>query len=363
MATALTIAAIPAVAQETPPETPAAEAPKKKKSDHNLLLIPVPLSNPSTGTGIAVGGVLFYNPKHEPQQWVTGAGVLYTDSGAKGIGAFHTMTLRQDRLRFKLIVAYTEGPSDYFGTGSSAGDAGEEVELTSRELHIQVQGQMRLIDHGYVGLRYLHVRHDMTPLEDVVSTVPLPPAEELKSIQAMMGPTLSYDTRDSGLLPRSGMLLSGTWMIGVKALGNDFPHTKFQASGNFYAPIDREATLAMRGSICAVTGHVPFYDLCLFGSGPDLRGYQSGRYRDRANWALQAELRQRLSSRFGGVAFIGVGGIAPSLGKIVGSGDFLPSTGVGLRYRPFKHNDVNLRVDLAVGLRGKALYVGISEAF
>ena len=34
-----------------------------------------------------------------------------------------------------------------------------------------------------------------------------------------------------------------------------------------------------------------------------------------------------------------------------------------MRYRPFKDNDVNLRVDVAFGKNDNGLYLSVSEAF
>ena len=55
--------------------------------------------------------------------------------------------------------------------------------------------------------------------------------------------------------------------------------------------------------------------------------------------------------------------IAPSLGDIAERGNILPAAGVGLRYRPFKDYDVQLRVDFGLGKNDHGVYVGIAEAF
>ncbi|MEP9359654.1 BamA/TamA family outer membrane protein [Sphingomonas sp. KR3-1] len=343
------------------PDTPAAE---KKEKKRDMLIVPVPISNPSSGSGLAVGGIVFYNPRHEPQNWVSGGGILYTNRGTKGIGAFHNMTLGQDRFRLRAILAYTDGPLKYFGTGDTAGFAGTSVDLPNKNLSVQVQAQVRAFPHGYVGLRYKYSHYDAKDPEDPLPPgFVLPPAAELKSALSMLGPFLSYDTRDNQTLPAHGLFLSANWMFGARAFGDSFGHTKLQLTGNAYMPAGRNTTLAVRGVTCGVTGHVPFYDLCSFGAGIDLRGYEAGRYRDRVDWAVQGEVRHRFNRRFGAVAFAGLGGIAPSLGHILDKGDALPSIGAGVRYRPFRDNDVNLRLDVAMGLHGPGLYFGIAEAF
>ena len=83
--------------------------------------------------------------------------------------------------------------------------------------------------------------------------------------------------------------------------------------------------------MCGVSTGGPFYDLCNYGQRGDLRGYEAGRYRDRALWALQAELRQHLFWRFGMVAFGGFGGTAPDIGHL-GDAKSLPAAGAGLRF-------------------------------
>ena len=78
---------------------------------------------------------------------------------------------------------------------------------------------------------------------------------------------------------------------------------------------------------------------------------------------MQGEVRHRFTERWGGVVFAGLGGIAPSAGDLIEDGNLLPAGGIGARYRPFKGNDVQLRVDLALGKNDHGIYVGIGEAF
>lgn len=100
----------------------------------------------------------------------------------------------------------------------------------------------------------------------------------------------------------------------------------------------------------------------MYGASNDLRGYETGRYRDGATWAAQAELRQHLFWRLGAVVFAGIGGVAPKLGALDDS-VILPSAGIGLRFQPSKETPVNLRVDYARGKDSHALYISVGEAF
>ena len=358
-------------AHATLDQPPASSADKEgdeqdEKAAHphrDLLIVPLPLSRPATGTGLAIGAVMFYNPNHEPQQWVTGAGALYTDTGAKGVGFFHSMSLGQDRIRFRGLAAYTDARTIYYGIGGAAGDAGQRLVYDNRELQFQVQAQIRVMPHTHVGLRWRFADYRMTDQRGDIGQVAPPPQEELDTTISMVGPMMSYDTRDSALQPHSGIYAAANWLVGAGFLGNSFSHSRLQVQGNWYLPMRETTVLATRVATCAVTGHVPFNNLCQFGSGADLRGYEGGRYRERASWALQTEVRQHLGGRFGGVAFFGVGGIAPSVGHVLDDTTLLPSAGLGVRYQPFAKNDVNLRLDVAVGWHGPGLYLGVAEAF
>jgi outer membrane protein assembly factor BamA len=342
-------------------DTPGESAEKPKKVD--LLVAPVPLSNPASGTGLAVGAIGFYNPNGEPRQWISGVGLIYTSRGTTGIGAYHSMSFGQDLWRLTGLISYAEAHRHYYGIGEEAGNRGDILDLVSDEFTFQVELLRRVIPHGYAGVRYRLFDTDGSPQQPSTPTLPAPPDSQLNSTQSAFGPSLAYDTRDSSLQPRRGAYITSVWLFGVRALGDSFAHNRLKMSAAGYFPLGTRTVLAVRGSLCSAGGEVPYYDLCLFGSTNDLRGYPSGRYRDRASWATQAELRQHVFNRWGAVAFFGVGGIAPSFGEIFTNGNVLPAGGVGVRYQPFRKNDVQLRLDFAAGKDEHAVYLGIGEAF
>lgn len=337
------------------------DRPKKKKAD--LLIAPAPLADPANGSGFVAGAIVFYNPNNAPQQWMSGGGIVYTTRGTKGAGTFHTMSFDQDRWRVSANASYFDARQDYYGVGVEAGDRGEILDLDSKQLTIQLEGLMRIFPQAYLGVRYRLFSVRAEPQDPPSATLPPPPADQLHSTMSAIGPSFAYDTRDSATQPHRGVYVTAVWQFGFQALGDSFSHNKLRVAGNVYLPAGQGTVLAVRGSFCSAGGDVPYYDLCLFGSSNDLRGYPSGRYRDRASWAAQAELRQHVTGRWGAVAFFGMGGIAPSLGDIAERGNILPAAGVGLRYRPFKDNDVQLRVDFGLGKNDHGVYVGIAEAF
>jgi hypothetical protein len=108
-------------------------------------------------------------------------------------------------------------------------------------------------------------------------------------------------------------------------------------------------------------GDPPFTLLPKLGSSMFLRGWREGRFRDRAAWSAQTELRVPIVWRFTGAAFVAVGDVAPDVWsfhldtmKLAG--------GVGLRYR-LTPEGANIRLDLAESRAGPTVYFLLLDAF
>jgi outer membrane protein assembly factor BamA len=146
-----------------------------------------------------------------------------------------------------------------------------------------------------------------------------------------------------------------------EAFGSDFDYQTYELSGNTYRRAGR-GVLALRAFACQASGRTPLFDLCLFGSGSDLRGYEAGRYRDRSMIAAQAEYRFPLAGRFGAVVFGGWGKVARSFGDMNDEPD-LPSIGAGVRWLASEKARVNLSVDVARGRDDTTVYVYVKESY
>jgi outer membrane protein assembly factor BamA len=119
--------------------------------------------------------------------------------------------------------------------------------------------------------------------------------------------------------------------------------------------------LASHGSFCGEGGQVPIFDLCLFGSQNDLRGYAVGRYQDKTMFTLQEELRWHAFWRIGFVAFAGLGSVAPTINRF---DKLLYSGGAGMRFLASREYGVNIGIDGAVNAEGQATYyIQVGEAF
>jgi len=188
------------------------------------------------------------------------------------------------------------------------------------------------------------------------------PPIDLKSVSAALGIHVQRDKRDSTFYPRRGSLLDVIGDFFAKGLGSRRQYQTYKISYQLYHELEPKQILAYRGMMCSANQNVPFYDLCLYGTQSNLRGYTGGEFQNRRMFATQAEYRRELKGRFGVVAFGGIGGVARRWNAFR-SDELLPAAGAGLRFTLDKKNHINYRIDLAVGREGRTLSIGVGEAF
>jgi hypothetical protein len=270
--------------EASPAEQPLADAGEgsdKPEKLRDLLIVPIPQTSPGLGTGVTLAAALFYNPNESAEPWISGIGAMYTSNGSWALGLVHKMSLAQDRFRAAAFAGYADVNVNFYGIGPNAGDRDVSIELNERGFATLLQGQMQVAPHFFIGPRfqYLDLNSSINVAEPLFPDAELP-RPEFESHLVEAGVVANYDRRDSSLNSRRGELVTMAWMFSLKALGSDFDHDKFNLSANIYRPLGRNTVIAARASLCGVSSGGPFYDLCMYGSSSDLRGYEAGRYRD-----------------------------------------------------------------------------------
>ena len=110
------------------------------------------------------------------------------------------------------------------------------------------------------------------------------------------------------------------------------------------------------------SGDVPVQSLALLGGDYVMRGLYLGRYRDKVLIDSQAELRFPIFWIISGVAFGGVGQVAPTYGQLA-INSFHYTYGLGLRLKVDSEHDVNMRFDLGFSSDMTIFIMQFSEAF
>ncbi len=348
------------------------------------VLAPIPMSNPAVGTGLvwAVGRIFPLSKKDtvSPPSTV-GTGGLITNNGSRAMIIGGILYLKEDRYRVTAILGGAKINADVYGVGKQAGDRGIFLPVTGKGGGVMGQFLFRLYKNVYLGARsqYRNLTLSLNKEKITIPNIDNPPPELVDVVNQLrkdwfqqttvaIGPKFQWDTRDNTFYPRRGHLLDTGIDLFSTALGSKFTYQNFKIGFNKYTSIGKQQVIAFRGMGCASMGdRVPIYDLCMYGSNGDLRGYSTGRYQDRRMFATQAEYRLTLPlegilGRFGVAAFGGFGGVAPRFSDMAFS-DFLPAGGGGLRFRMTKSNPINFRVDYGVGRSGHTWTLSVGEAF
>jgi outer membrane protein assembly factor BamA len=356
-------AAIPALAQQQDLFEDEAELLEtlddEKKNE--LVVAPIPIVNPTFGTGLALGGMYLYQLDEGSQPSFTAAAGAYTDSESYGFGIGQAAYFKDDAWKIKAGAGVFDFNVRFYGIGRLPGDRDISIPLNQEGWAAGVRGLRRIKGDWYFGLQYWFLR--ITSRFDTSDVnFDLPPKIQLNSQVAGLGVMIELDSRDNRFNPAGGQLLNGTWSNSEEAIGSDFDFSSGKIDYNIYRQFKPGKVIAGRATACMTPGEAPFYALCKFGQGVDLRGYVGGRYRDERMATFQAEYRWRFYKQWGMVVFAGFGEVAESWGDF-NFDDVLPSAGVGLRFKLSKTTGLNLSVDYAVGEDSDAWYFYVGESF
>ncbi len=365
LAAVLLLAASPLAAQHeavTETMTKAEEVPPISLKG-SWVAVPIPVSNPTIGTGLAAGVAYLFRLDEKSKSSLVGGGGLKTDNGTWGGGAGASVHLKEDTWHVKAGVAYVDANLHFYGIGDEASEESEGIPIAQSGWVTGFQVLRRVYSHAFAGLQgyYVDLRTAVDP-GDIGDGDPELPEVELDSSTAGLGLVVTWDTRDDTFNPQRGTLWLATANFAEASLGDQRSYQRYGLSYNTYLPMGEGSVLAVRVSGCATPGEPPFYALCLLGLDEDLRGYEVGQYRDAVMLASQAEWRWRFWKKWGMVAFAGTGQVAETWGDL-NRGDFLPGWGGGLRYALSERYRLNVGIDYARGRDSDAWYFRVGEAF
>ena len=254
-------------------------------------------------------------------------------------------------------------PGKYWGIGNGTADSAEE-DFRPRMISLEAAFQTKLFPKKplYAGLTFVleNFKVMKTAPDQALASGKIPGSSGGTILGA--GFILSWDSRDNVFFPRRGDYWQLTTYFNGKTLGGDFSYTSAKLNIRHYIPLFRSHVLAFQGILQLARGNPPFNRYAALGGDMMMRGYYTGRFRDRALVAAQAEYRMPVWWRFGLVGFAGVGDVAPNLGAFR-FGYLKSSMGFGIRFKIVPREGANLRVDFAWGKNTSGVYFTAGEAF
>jgi hypothetical protein len=327
----------------------------------NFLFVPIPVSNPTVGSGLQAA-VLYLHPTPAGQPQAPGAtsglGVMATDSGSRAAGLFHDASYANDRWRIGAFAGAAEFELRFFGIGDGGALGGKPVPYQVRGGVGQVRVERRLPDtnHWFAGFTYLFVQSQVR----FSAAGPTPGLPELSGQFQLgaLGPQVTYDSRDDNYFPHRGSYARLRWSDYSSAWGSDFAYTKFDFFYNYYQPVTANGVLALRTRVQSASEDTPFLDLPTL----DMRGFSRDRYRDQRTVSVTAEGRYKFRPRWGMVAFAEAGRFAKSFDELSNSRT-ITTWGAGLRWQVTADRAMHLGLDAAVSTDDSAVFIQVGERF
>jgi outer membrane protein assembly factor BamA len=332
----------------------------------DLVLAPVPGRSPQVGWSLALGGGYFLESKDEDSDVapsILGGFAWYAENGSYAYGLGGNLHLLDDDLRVKFGAGYVDVRYRFYGIGNDQNDLGVSLDILQEAPLFFTSASYRVWRDLYVGLGYMIGTVETRP-KIVFDPPPFSTFDSLLSLSLDTGAFIvpvQWDTRDHEQFPRRGWLMTARTVLYRESAGGDFDAESYMLSANHYRPVRERDVLAFRGYFRTTGGNAPFFILSTFGGQTDLRGYPSGRYRDKSMYALQGEYRWQATDRWIFTGFAGFGEVAPSFGDF--GDEFLPAGGVGARFVLSQKHRVSLSADIAWGNDGAEFYFGVGEAF
>lgn len=333
-----------------------------KISAGQFLAVPIPVSNPTVGSGLQVA--LLYLHGEDPDasedtpNGTTGLGGMYTDTESSLFGLFHDDYLFDDKLRLRGGLGVADVNIEYFGsnTDTDLGDSPIEYNLQAEFAMIQALTRIPGTQNWFAGLRALGMKADISfHLSDIYPGIPdLGSGLNIANLAIVS----EYDTRDNNYYSTKGRYFEASISRDDESFGSDYDFDRYSASYNHYFPLNDKNVIAVRGVATEVDGSIPFFLL----PSLKMRGFASGRYQDEALMSGHIEWRHKFHPRWGVIVSAEAGKVGNSIGEL-SDNDLITSVGAGIRWQVSRDQPMHLGIDVGFSGNEQAIYLQIGERF
>jgi len=334
-------------------------------SGFNWFAYPFAFYSPETSLAFGGGGVIYFKLAEGAKAKSSSItpSFYFTLNGQYDFNITPELYLFNDKLKIWSKINYASIFDRYYGIGNTT----EEIE-NDEYLQNNFQVRLRILPKLFYEKLNIGINYEIRNL--IVADNkgnPLLNDSTLVGIKggftSGIGLAVSWDSRDKNFFPSQGGFYELYSTNFSKLIGSDFVYNKTVIDLRHYFNLTLDHVLALQAYLLTENNSPPFYDLGLLGGSTMMRGYISGRYRDRTYYTFQTEYRvPQLVWKFGVILFAGFGDVAPSVSKIEIS-DVKPTYGFGIRFRIDELQKVEVRMDIGFGKGTNGLYFDINQAF
>jgi len=322
----------------------------------NFVIVPIPLSNPTLGSGLVVAGAYFYAQTPEQKKVqpasVTAAAGMYTSNESYAYGIVQQNYWAEDKWRFSGFLGHVDLKLDLLAPGPMGGG---DVDWLISGNFLQAKILRRMVNDWYFGIQGRYFDNQQK-FQTNFSGADFGFDVDLQTLG--IGLNIEYDTRDVPANPYNGRRFEMGALFNDDSLGSDDTYQGYDARFRAYHEVAEKVVLAWEVRGCYKSGQVPLWDSCKV----NLRGFPITEYMSKTSASAQVEGRWRPFKRFGFVAFLG-GGLSDRNYTDLRDDNLIPSYGIGARWMVMQAQRINMRLDYARSDNQDAWYLAVSEAF
>jgi outer membrane protein assembly factor BamA len=275
---------------------------------------------------------------------------------------------KQNKHHYIAEVRFRRMPFNFYGIGNET-LLTDEDRLSQDQIKIVLEAEKRLAPNLYSGLSLGFEHYEFEDLKTGGIFTKQSLSQKIAGRVIYAGLSQSYDTRNNSNYTTKGFMGRITYQYAPDFWGGDnFTGSLIKLNVRNFWSLSSKFVLGINGLFHTIQGkNTPFYLLPQMGNDEMMRGYYTGRYRDRNLLATQAELRYRYNHRFGAVLFGGAGQVFNNGG--FAAKNFKPSYGAGGRYFFDPEKGLSMRLDYGIGekraneKRQTGFYISLAESF
>ena len=322
----------------------------------NFVVVPIPISNPTLDTGLVAGAAYFYPQTREQQAVqpasVTAAAAMYTSNDSRAAAIVQQNYWRENRWRFTGILGAADLRLSLKAPDEDAGTQSTDWRINGKFFFARLSRKITGNWYGGMFARSIDANQSLESGDESLDF----DTDDVLSVG--IGLTAEYDSRDLPINTYSGRHFKFQALFNDETIGSNESYQSYDTSFKSYHELSDSVVLAWELQGCQREGKVPLWDSCLI----KLRGFSVTDYLGKSSYSAQAEVRWRLSRRWGVVAFGGGGKIDQSFNEF-GEGASTPSYGAGVRFSVLPAKRVNMRLDYAKSRDSDAIHFSVGEAF
>jgi|AntRauTorckE5430_2_1112549.scaffolds.fasta_scaffold13913_1 outer membrane protein assembly factor BamA len=334
-----------------------------------IVLAPIAYYEPNTSLGFGFGANLLFKPIGAGAETRTSnipLGISYTLKNQVFFTSGYTVFFPEEKWLLRGNLDYTDFPQDYFGVGNGTTEADRSA-ITYQRLLIEPLLLRQVAPKLFVGGGFRYNNYYNNALLEATEALPAGASlqDSLGSKNVGLEFAASYDNRDNVLNAQKGILVEFTQGFYGTVLGGTsvFQLSKLDLRG--YRRTGPQGVLGFQLFGRYGAGETPVQELSYLGGPELLRGFTEFRFRDRLAVFAQAEYRWQTWKSIGFVFYGGAGQVAADAAELALS-ELRYTLGTGLRLTIIPKENINLRLDYALGLgksSGSGFYLGLGEAF